>query len=51
MDKTNRVIKIARRMTEIEEIKANKDLCEFREEELSIEYENLEEELSNIEVS
>jgi hypothetical protein len=49
MDKTNRIIKITRRMTEIEELRANRDLPQLVDEELAYEYDDLEQELSDIE--
>lgn len=51
MDKTNRAIKITRRMTEIEELKANGDLTVRQDEDLGWEYCQLEEELENLEVA
>ena len=51
LDKTNRAIKITRRMTEIEEFRANDDLSAAKDEELSIECGELEEELEALEVA
>lgn len=49
MNKTNRHAEIIRRMTEIEELKANGDLTVRQDEELGWEYCQLEEELENLE--
>jgi hypothetical protein len=51
MDKTNRALKISRRMTEIEELKANADLSQQAADELTVEYDILDEELNSLEVA
>jgi hypothetical protein len=51
MDKTNRAVKVCRRMAEIEELRANGDLSPQTDEELSEEYDNLENELEGLEVA
>ena len=51
MDKTNRVLKITRRMTEIEELKSNGEMSQRAAEELTVEYGILDEELNSLEVA
>ena len=51
MDKTARAVKIIRRMTEIEELLANKDLLMQDAENLRYEYEKLDVELENLDVA
>jgi hypothetical protein len=51
MDKTNWAIKISRRLTEIEELKTNKDLSPYEKTLLIYEYEQLAQELENLTVA
>ena len=51
MDKTNRVVRICRRMAEIEDIRAFGDLPVREEEDLSYEYDDLSEELRALRVA